>query len=162
MPHVRGENRLVLWLVLWFLYHTQPLASRITLVTNGTKLSSACMPLNVNLALCQAGDTMLAGRACQPMIRDTQITSLIAVFLIFGAGIAVGQPADSSRTVLHAARLLDIESGKVMTPGEVLVEGERITAVGPTVKHPAGAQIIDLGDRTLLPGLIDAHVHLFL
>jgi len=64
--------------------------------------------------------------------------------------------------VLHAARLLDIESGRMVTPGEVLVEGERITAAGPSVTHPAGAETIDLGDRTLLPGLIDAHIHLFL
>src|SRR5580658_7479266 len=64
--------------------------------------------------------------------------------------------------VLHAARLLDIKSGRMVKPGEVLVEGERITEVGSAVKHPAGAEVIDLGDRTLLPGLIDAHVHLFL
>ena len=49
-----------------------------------------------------------------------------------------------------------------VSPGEVLVEGDRITAVGGSVKHPAGAEIIDLGDTTLMPGLIDAHVHLFL
>ena len=49
-----------------------------------------------------------------------------------------------------------------MKPGEVLVLGERIMEVGSAVKHPAGAEVIDLGDRTLLPGLIDAHVHLFL
>ena len=49
-----------------------------------------------------------------------------------------------------------------MTPGEVLVQGERIVEVGTSVKHPAGAEVIDLGDGTLLPGLIDAHVHLFL
>ena len=48
------------------------------------------------------------------------------------------------------------------TPGEILVEGDRIRAVGTTVDHPLGARIIDLGDATLLPGLIDAHVHLFL
>src|SRR5260370_3994679 len=65
-------------------------------------------------------------------------------------------------TVLHAARLLDVESGRMTAPGEVLVRGERIVEVGPSVKHPAGAEMIDLGDRTLLPGLIDAHVHLFL
>jgi imidazolonepropionase-like amidohydrolase len=47
-------------------------------------------------------------------------------------------------------------------PGEVLVQGERIVEVGASVKHPAGAEVIDLGDRTLMPGLIDAHVHLFL
>ncbi len=64
--------------------------------------------------------------------------------------------------VLHAARLLDIESGKLITPGEVLVQGERIAEVGTEVKRPEGAEVIDLGDRTLLPGLIDAHVHLFL
>jgi imidazolonepropionase-like amidohydrolase len=64
--------------------------------------------------------------------------------------------------VLHAARLLDVETGKILTPGEVLVEGDRIAAAGASVAHPAGAQVVDLGDRTLLPGLIDAHVHLFL
>jgi imidazolonepropionase-like amidohydrolase len=64
--------------------------------------------------------------------------------------------------VLHAARLLEIESGKILAPGEVLVEGERIAEVGAVVQHPAGAEVIDLGDRTLMPGLIDAHVHLFL
>jgi imidazolonepropionase-like amidohydrolase len=64
--------------------------------------------------------------------------------------------------VLHAARLLEIDTGKIVTPGEVLVEGERIVEVGPAVKHPPGTQLIDLGDTTLLPGLIDAHIHLFL
>lgn len=72
-------------------------------------------------------------------------------------------PAAAPRPiVLHAARLLDVEAGRMLAPGEVLVQGERIAEVGSTVKHPPGAEIIDLGDRTLLPGLIDAHVHLFL
>jgi imidazolonepropionase-like amidohydrolase len=64
--------------------------------------------------------------------------------------------------VLHAARLLDIESGKTVGPGEVLVEGDRIAEAGSAVKRPEGAEVIDLGDSTLMPGLIDAHVHLFL
>ena len=71
------------------------------------------------------------------------------------------QPANRS-TVLHAARLLNVETGQMLAPGEILVVGERITEVGTSVTHPAGAETIDLGDRTLLPGLIDAHVHLFL
>jgi imidazolonepropionase-like amidohydrolase len=71
-------------------------------------------------------------------------------------------PESGQAVVLRAARLLEIESGKTITPGEVLVEGERIAEVGSAVKHPAGAELIDLGDSTLLPGLIDAHVHLFL
>ncbi len=64
--------------------------------------------------------------------------------------------------VLHAARLLGIDSGRIVSPGEVLVQGDRIAEAGAKVTHPAGAQVIDLGDRTLMPGLIDAHIHLFL
>jgi imidazolonepropionase-like amidohydrolase len=76
---------------------------------------------------------------------------------------AVALSAQPARTiVLHAARLLDIENGNIIAPGEILVQGNRIAAIGPSVTHPAGAQLIDLGDTTLLPGLIDAHVHLFL
>jgi imidazolonepropionase-like amidohydrolase len=58
--------------------------------------------------------------------------------------------------------LLEVETGKVIGPAEVLVRGNRIAEVGSSVAHPSGAVTIDLGDRTLLPGLIDAHVHLFL
>jgi imidazolonepropionase-like amidohydrolase len=64
--------------------------------------------------------------------------------------------------VLHAARLLDIETGRILSPGEVLVRGDRIAEVGSAVTHPPGTNLIDLGDSTLLPGFIDAHVHLFL
>jgi imidazolonepropionase-like amidohydrolase len=67
-----------------------------------------------------------------------------------------------STTVLHANRLLDIETGRMLSPGELLVRGDRIVEAGARVTHPQGAEIIDLGDSTLLPGLIDAHVHLFL
>src|SRR5271154_6805181 len=64
--------------------------------------------------------------------------------------------------VLHAARLLDVENGQIVSPGDVLVRGERIAEAGPKINRPAGAETIDLGDMTLMPGLIDAHVHLFL
>ncbi len=68
----------------------------------------------------------------------------------------------ASPIVLHAARLLQVDTGALLEPGEILVEGDRIGAVGTSVDHPPGARIINLGDATLLPGLIDAHVHLFL
>ncbi len=77
-------------------------------------------------------------------------------------GLAPVAQGQTHATVLHAARLLDIESGKMLAPGEVLVAGERILEAGAAVRHPAGAEIVDLGDRTLMPGMIDAHVHLFL
>jgi imidazolonepropionase-like amidohydrolase len=70
--------------------------------------------------------------------------------------------APARPVVLHAARLLDIETGRLLSPGEVLVQGEKIVAAGASVAHPADAETIDLGDTTLMPGLIDAHVHLFL
>jgi imidazolonepropionase-like amidohydrolase len=73
------------------------------------------------------------------------------------------QPTSSAHAiVLHAARLLDVESGHITTPGEILVDGDVIAEVGAKVTRPSGAEIIDLGNATLLPGLIDAHVHLFL
>jgi imidazolonepropionase-like amidohydrolase len=92
----------------------------------------------------------------------------ITLILAFAAGIAfvphtlAQLPATSHPVILHAARLLDIEGGRILAPGEVLIEGEKIIAAGSSVAHPTGAEIIDLGDTTLMPGLIDAHVHLFL
>ncbi|MGH9522324.1 MAG: amidohydrolase family protein [Terriglobales bacterium] len=75
---------------------------------------------------------------------------------------ALPQTAPPHPIVLHAARLFDVQSARIVTPGEVLVEGDRIQQAGTAVTRPAGAQVIDLGDTTLMPGLIDAHVHLFL
>ena len=75
---------------------------------------------------------------------------------------AAQQTAAGHPIVLHAARLLEIDTGRMISPAEILIEGERIAAVGASVSHPTGAEVIDLGDTTLLPGLIDAHVHLFL
>jgi imidazolonepropionase-like amidohydrolase len=73
------------------------------------------------------------------------------------------QPGPSPHAiVLHAARLLDVESGHITSPGEILVYGDAIAEVGAKVSRPSGADIIDLGDNTLLPGLVDAHIHLFL
>jgi imidazolonepropionase-like amidohydrolase len=86
---------------------------------------------------------------------------LIAILATLGC-TTLAQTSSPRIVVLHAARLLNVESGRMVTPGEILVRGDRIVEAGASVKRPAGAQVIDLGDRTLLPGLIDAHIHLFL
>src|SRR3989475_5122240 len=91
-----------------------------------------------------------------------RIVFFLLLALTSGRGVWAQTSKPPHAIVLHAARLLEVENGRVLSPGEVLVEGERIAEVGKTVKHSAGAEIIDLGDRTLLPGLIDAHIHLFL
>ncbi len=58
--------------------------------------------------------------------------------------------------------MLDVQAGRIISPGEVLVVGNRIRESGPHVTRPANAEVRELGDSTLMPGLIDAHVHLFL
>ena len=95
----------------------------------------------------------------------TQQIAVLATCLSFLApAIAAGQTSTASPRpiVLHAARLLDVKAGKLIKPGEILIQGDRIVEVGAAVQRPAGADAIDLGDRTLMPGMIDAHVHLFL
>src|SRR3954465_1692456 len=84
---------------------------------------------------------------------------LVLVFSL----VSVAQDSTAPHAIiLHAARLLDVKTGKMLTPAEILIQGDRIAQVGTSVKHPAGGEVIDLGDRTLMPGLIDAHIHLFL
>jgi imidazolonepropionase-like amidohydrolase len=89
------------------------------------------------------------------------VYSIAATVLALSLAAAAQQPP-AAPIVLHAARLLQIDTGTLLQPGEILVQGERILAVGTSVQHPQGARVIDLGDMTLLPGLIDAHMHLFL
>src|SRR5262249_32136297 len=75
--------------------------------------------------------------------------SLLCSVFILSSGVLSQPSTPSHAAILHAARLLDIESGKTITPAEILVKGERIAEVGTTVTHPAGVEVIDLGDRTL-------------
>ena len=94
--------------------------------------------------------------------RYSLLPFLLLGLLLSSPAFAQSAAAPHTAMVLHAARLLEIEAGKIITPGEVLVAGDRIVEVGASVKHPPGALVIDLGDMTLMPGLIDAHIHLFL
>lgn len=108
------------------------------------------------------------------MLRSLRFLPLLILGIGFSAGVLQAQapgaesdlipaaPSANSVIVLHAAHLLDVERGVLVSPGEVLVRSNRIVAAGSSVSHPAGARVIDLGGETLMPGLIDAHVHLFL
>ena len=62
---------------------------------------------------------------------------------------------------LRSARLLDVDKGEYLEPGELLIDGDRIVEVQPP-SVPAGAAVVDLGDLTLLPGLMDMEVNLLL
>lgn len=87
-----------------------------------------------------------------------------AVLIAFALAATLGAQEAAQEapkvTVLRAARLFDGTSDKLVSDAVVVIEGDTIRAVGSGIAIPAGAEVIDLGDSTLLPGLIDAHVHL--
>jgi len=91
---------------------------------------------------------------------------LTALVLASGAAGAAGAPPAPAVTVVRAARLIDVASGELRNDQAVLVRGDRIVEVGPAaqvIAHaPAEATTLDLGDATLLPGLIDTHTHIAL
>jgi imidazolonepropionase-like amidohydrolase len=86
---------------------------------------------------------------------------LAALLPLFLAEAQTAQNAPAARVIaIRAARLIDGKSDTPITGAVILIEGARITAAGAGVTIPAGAEIIDLGTATVLPGLIDAHTHL--
>ena len=64
------------------------------------------------------------------------------------------------RVYVRAARMFDPNAGRVVADAVVVVEGERVAQVGAGIQIPQGARVYDLGDVTLLPGLVDAHTHI--
>ncbi|WP_342377455.1 amidohydrolase family protein [Myxococcus stipitatus] len=83
--------------------------------------------------------------------------ALVLGGLVFPLGSHAAEP---ELVAVRAARLFDGRSAKLLTDAVVLVQGQRIQAVGSSLPVPKGARVLDLGDVTLLPGLIDAHSHL--
>lgn len=83
---------------------------------------------------------------------------LISCLFVWPAALAQGQ--GTPLKVIKAGRLIDVISGKLLTNQIILIDGNKIKEVGANVSIPAGAEIIDLGDYTVLPGLIDCHTHI--
>lgn len=88
---------------------------------------------------------------------------LFLVFLVFTltpARVAQSQTPTTAVTVIKAGRLIDPETGTAATSQVIIIEGEKIKAVGSNLAIPAGAKVIDLSKLTVLPGLVDAHTHM--
>ena len=84
--------------------------------------------------------------------------SLVVCFLLATVG---AQQSPPSRVIaLRASHMLDVKSGSVVPNAVVLIQDDKITTAGSSLKIPAGAEVVDLGNATLLPGLIDCHTHL--
>jgi imidazolonepropionase-like amidohydrolase len=81
---------------------------------------------------------------------------LTALFSLLLAGSATAQ---QQPIVVRAARMVDVTRGQMISPAVLVISGDKIRSVGAS-DVPAGARTIDLGDLTLMPGLIDAHTHL--
>jgi len=98
---------------------------------------------------------MLAGRSlCRRVL-------LPLLFACASLNSYAQQPAPKhAATLIRAGRLIDVESGRVLTAQTILIRDDRIEAVGTDLQAPDGADVIDLSSATVLPGLIDCHTHL--
>jgi imidazolonepropionase-like amidohydrolase len=92
------------------------------------------------------------------MLRKKIVLSALLMVL----AVAVGVSAQSQVVAIKAGKMFDPKAGMNLANQVVLISGDKITEVGPasSVKIPAGAKVIDLSQATVLPGLIDGHVHL--
>ena len=98
------------------------------------------------------------------MRRASKAAALLAAILSI-AFAASGAPPEATptpvaRKAVRAGALLDVAAGKLVPRPVVLVDGDRIQAVGTDLAVPAGYEVLDLADATLLPGLIDCHTHI--
>ncbi len=99
---------------------------------------------------------------CGQLLQIVQVRTLALMALALASTSALGQPAKT--TVLTGGMLISGLSVPPLHNARVVIQGERVVAVGPAseVAIPAGAEVIDTSGQTMLPGLIDAHAHLFM
>src|SRR5881296_4618817 len=100
-------------------------------------------------------------------MKEVGLRRALIVYLFLGlfGQISIAQEAGEhrpSRIIIHAAKLLEVKTGKTLADQAIVIEGEKIVSVGPMaqVRRSASDHLIDLPNATVLPGLTDAHTHL--
>ena len=94
------------------------------------------------------------------MTRRFLSVSVVAALTCLCLSIALAQSTGPKQIAVRASRLIDVKTGNAVSNAVILIENGRITSVGSMLPIPAGTEVIDLGDATILPGLIDSHTHL--
>src|SRR4051794_25540506 len=94
-------------------------------------------------------------------MRRIKADLFLVIVLLLAAVMNAQQPAaQPKRTVLHAARMFDAKAGRIVNDAYVVIIGDKIQSVGAKPVAQAGDVIRDLGNVTLVPGLIDVHTHI--
>jgi len=123
------------------------------------KQHQSCENLKDQISKCPPGPGVLEDQFMKP---TRLFISLLVVLCEAGVCLAqsAGPPQADRPIVIRAARMFDGRSDHVISPGLLIVTGATIRAVAEGASVPAGANVIDLGDATLLPGFMDVHTHL--
>ena len=134
----------------------------MTISTFGCLVRSGADPTAPQIAFCTRRDVFM--KALYMSVR--QAVAFVLAFLLSTGVLAQSAPIGPPRNsiVIRVGQVLNVRSGTYVKGAAIYVEGERIKAVGPATdvlkQAPTTAGIIDLGDATVLPGLIDCHTHL--
>ena len=94
------------------------------------------------------------------MRKPLVVFATLFVLSVMSVATSIAQTTPTPVVAIKAGRLIDPETGTAATGQVILIEGEKIKAVGANLAIPAGATVIDLSKLTVLPGLVDAHTHM--
>ena len=94
------------------------------------------------------------------MRRRSRPVLLVLAALAFTTALPASAQDKPALVLIRAGSLVDVAAGAVRAGQDILIEGNLIKAVGPALAAPAGAKVIDLRGKTVLPGLIDCHTHI--